>query len=450
MNIEELFAGIGVVIDDKVFARNEQDPDHILTIVDQLENSYHFPLVKYSDLPSSENLAMMGNISFLLLDWEFDTREEILGEGGLDVSIGDRFKDANEKRVIEIVKEVSQKSLVPIFLFSNQARDSIIKALEKADVDTAKSQIYVESKRVLVGEGQLLAKIGTWVDAHSGVYVAKAWDNAFVKAKNQFFAELANNTSHWPKALFKAATDDSTEPGEEITQAISQNVISRMQPIEISQEQIDKDTATPSKDEVLGIMKGQFFLEKASEASMIGDFFKKKSGEFYMNIRPTCDCVEGREKSDGLVYLLRCSKLSDTQVVKQYLPNDGHFSETVRSAIVGPLYDNKFYRIDFGKVEVVEAAQWKEKKVGRILPPIINHITERYGLYVQRQALPRLPKEILPDSGIQESGEVKEEVVLATSTAPLEGEEEGRLNTGCLAAIINAVCRKKKKHGTEI
>ena len=31
---------------------------------------------------------MMGNISFLLLDWEFDTREEILGESGLDVSVG--------------------------------------------------------------------------------------------------------------------------------------------------------------------------------------------------------------------------------------------------------------------------------------------------------------------------------------------------------------------------
>ena len=401
MNIEELFTGIGVVIDDKVFARNEQDPDHIITIVDQLENTYHFPLVKYSDLPSSENLAMMGNISFLLLDWEFDTREEILGEGGLDVSIGDRFKDANEKRVIEIVKEVSQKSLVPIFLFSNQARDSILKALEKAEVDTAKSQIYVESKRVLVGEGQLLAKIGTWVDAHSGVYVAKAWDNAFNKAKNQFFAEMANNTSHWPKALFDAAKVDSTDPGEEITQAISQNVISRMQPIEIEQEQIDKDTATPSKEEVLGIMKGQFFLEKVSEASMVGDLYKK-SGKYYMNIRPTCDCVEGRENSDGMVYLLKCSRLTDRQVGKLYLEGEGHFSETIRCAVVGPLYENKFYRIDFSKINVQEYNQWKDKKIGRILPPIINHITERYSLYVQRQALPRIPKEIIPDFPPQE------------------------------------------------
>ena len=423
MNIEELFAGIGVVIDDKVFARNEQNPDHILSIVDLLENSYHFPLVKYSDLPSNEKLAMMGNISFLLLDWEFDTREEVFGEGGLDVSIGNRFKDANEKRVIEIVKEVSQNSLVPIFIFSNQSGETIIKALDKADVDTTKTQIYVESKSALVGEGQLFAKIGLWVDAHSGIYVAKAWDNAFNKAKNQFFATMCNNTSHWPKALFNAATEDSTEPGEEITQAISQNVISRMQPIEIDLEQIEKDTMTPSKEEILGIMKGQFFLDKGVDSSMVGDFFKKKSGEFYMNIRPTCDCIEGREKSDGRIYLLRCSRLSDAQVARSYLQNDGHFNETIGCAIVGPLYENKFYRVDFGKVEVAEVAEWKEKKVGRILPPIINHITERYSLYVQRQALPRIPKEIIPE--IAQEDKDKEQ------------------KPGCVAALLKPVFKKK-------
>lgn len=408
MNIEELFAGIGVVIDDKVFARDEQNPDHILSIVDLLENTYHFPLVKYSDLPSNEKLAMMGNISFLLLDWEFDTREEVFGEGGLDVSIGNRFKDANEKRVIEIVKEVSQNSLVPIFIFSNQSGETIIKALDKADVDTTKTQIYVESKSALVGEGQLLAKIGMWVDSHSGVYVAKAWDNAFNKAKNQFFAELANNTSHWPKALFNAAMVDSTEPGEEITQAISQNVISRMQPIEISQEQVNKDTATPSKDEVLGIMKGQFFLEKAVDASLVGDFYAVKepghSEKYYINIRPTCDCV-GRVENDGLMYLLTCTQLTGKKSAELYNVKDGHFNETVGCAIIGPLYKGKIYHINFRTIEIVKYDDWKEKKVGRILPPIINHVTERYSLYVQRQALPRIPKELIPDLPHQEADE---------------------------------------------
>lgn len=425
MNIEELFAGVGVVIDDKVFARDEQNPDHIISIVDQLENTYHFPLVKYSDLPSNENLEMMGNISFLLLDWEFDTREEILGESGLDVSVGNRFKDANEKRVIEIVKEVSQKSLVPIFLFSNQAGDTIIKALEKAKVDTAKSQIYVESKSALVAEGQLFAKIGIWVDAHSGVYVAKAWDNAFNTAKNQFFATMCNNTSHWPKAIFDTAIEDHVEAGEELTQSVSQNILSRMLPLDISQEQIYKDTETPDKDEVLGIMQGQFFMEKKCDTSIVGDFYKCKD-KYFLNIRPTCDCV-GREANSGLVYLLECSKMSSGQI-KTY---QGHLVESPDCAMVGPLYNGKYYRVRFKELYVVQETECRDKKVGRVLPPIITHIAERYGLYIQRQALPRLPKVILPDSEGQED-DVEEVAV------------EENQKTGCLAAIINAVCCKKK------
>ncbi len=421
MNIEELFAGIGVVIDDKVFSSDEQG-DRIVKIVKELETVRKFPLVKYADFPDDDVLTKLTNVSFLLLDWEIEPKQDELGEETPNVQLGDVLKADNEKRVIEIVKETLRNSLVPVFIFSNQDIETIKKKLSDADVDLEKSQIFIKSKSELVEEGALFSKIGEWVDGVSGVYVAKAWENAFNRAKNQFFAELANNTSHWPKALFNAAAVDSTDPGEEITQAISQNVISRMQPIVIDQEQIDKDIITPGKEEVLGIMKGQFFLDNCSDASMVGDFYKKKSGEFYMNIRPTCDCVEGREKSDGRIYLLRCSKLSDIQVAKLYLPGDGHFSETIGCAIVGPLYENKFYRIDFGKVDVVESNQWKEKKVGRILPPVINHITERYSLYVQRQALPRIPKEIIPEV-------VQDDKIIEQ-------------NPGCLAAILKPVIKK--------
>ena len=400
MNIEELFAGIGVVIDDKVFSSDEQE-DRIITIVKELEDVRKFPLVKYADLPDDGVLAKLTDVSFLLLDWEIEPKQEELGEEAPNVQLGAALKADNERRVIEIVQKTLQNSLVPVFIFSNQDIDSINRKLTDAGVNLTKSQIFIKSKAELTDEGALFQKIGEWVDGVSGVYVAKAWDNAFNKAKNQFFAEMANNTSHWPKALFDAAKVDSTDPGEEITQAISQNVVSRMHPIEIEQEQIGKDTAAPSKDEVLGIMKGQFFMEKASEASVVGDLYKK-SGKYYMNIRPTCDCVEGRDNSDGMLYLLKCSRLTDSQVGKLYLEGDGHFSETIRCAIVGPLYENKFYRIDFSKIDVQEYNQWKDKKVGRILPPIINHITERYSLYVQRQALPRIPKEIIPDLPPQE------------------------------------------------
>lgn len=406
MNIEELFAGIGVVIDDKVFSSNEQGEDRIFKIVKELEDTRKFPLVKYADLPDDGVLAKLTNVSFLLVDWEIEPKQEELGEEAPNVQLGEALKADNEKRVIEIVQKTLQNSIVPVFIFSNQNIDSINQKLTDAGVDLTKSQIFIKSKAELTEEGALFQKIGEWVDGVSGVYVAKAWDNAFNKAKNQFFAEMANNTSHWPKALFDASTEDSTEPGEEITQAISQNVISRMQPIEISKEQIDKDTAIPSRDEVLGIMKGQFFLEKASEASMVGDFYVAKepghSEKYYINIRPTCDCV-GRVGNDGLMYLLMCTQVTGKKSAELYNTKDGHFNETVGCAIVGPLYKGKIYHINFKTIEIVKYDDWKDKKVGRILPPIINHVTERYSLYVQRQALPRIPKELIPDLPPQEA-----------------------------------------------
>lgn len=396
MNIEELFSGIGVVIDDRVFSSNEQE-DRIVTIVRELENVRKFPLVKYADLPDDDVLAKLTNVSFILLDWEIEPKQEELGEDASNVQLGAVLTAENERRVIKIVQKTLQNSLAPLFIFSNQNIDSIKQKLTDTGVELTKSPVFIESKAELTDEGALFQKIRDWVNGVSGVYVAKAWEIAFNKAKNQFFAELANNTSHWPKALFKAATEDSTEPGEEITQAISQNVISRMQPIVISEEQVNKDTSIPSKEEVIGIMKGQFFLEKQCETSIVGDFYRCKD-KYYINIRPTCDCVE-RDSNSGVVYLLECSKLSNGQI-KTY---QGHLMESPECAMVGPLYNGKFYRVNFKELHVVRDSECRDKKVGRVLPPIITHIAERYGLYVQRQALPRIPKEIIPDLSPQEA-----------------------------------------------
>ncbi len=394
MNIEELFAGIGVVIDDQVYNK-DANSDRIVTIVKQLEEEKHFPLVKYADFPSAEKLRKMGNVSFLLLDWEIDNRENVLGDNGLKVNMPDSLKQSNKQEVIKIVQTFLQNNLAPVFIFSNQDTSTIKKDLKKAKIDLTKSPVFVESKSNLVGEGELFKKIGDWVNAVSGVYVAKVWENAFNRAKNQFFAEMATNTSHWPKSLFQTAVDDTVSPGEEITHAVSRNIISRMFPITIDHEQIGKDHNTPSKEEVRGIMKGQYFLEPASESSMVGDFYHvKKHDKFYVNIRPSCDCVN-RESNSGEVYLLRCDKMGKEQLRKSFV--DGHFSENIGCAIVGPIYRGNFYRIIFKELCIVPAQEWSEKKVGRILPPVINHVAERYGLYIQRQALPRLPLELLPE-----------------------------------------------------
>ena len=64
MNIEELFSGIGMVIDDQVF--NMESSDKIIRIVENIE-SKGFPLVKYNEIPNVSG-ANIAKFSFVLLD----------------------------------------------------------------------------------------------------------------------------------------------------------------------------------------------------------------------------------------------------------------------------------------------------------------------------------------------------------------------------------------------
>ena len=85
MNIEELFSGIGMVVDDQVY--NKESGDKIIHIVENLE-SKGFPLVKYADVPNIKEIHI-SKFSFVLLDWEL---VNILDESGIPMPGGDKLK----------------------------------------------------------------------------------------------------------------------------------------------------------------------------------------------------------------------------------------------------------------------------------------------------------------------------------------------------------------------
>ena len=62
MENENLFKGIGMVVDDHVYRGN----DVINGIVKYLENDNHLPLVKYEALPDKIESICFSNLSFLL------------------------------------------------------------------------------------------------------------------------------------------------------------------------------------------------------------------------------------------------------------------------------------------------------------------------------------------------------------------------------------------------
>lgn len=383
MNIEELFAGVGLVIDDQVL--NTTSHDAIINIVDELEKE-GFPLLKYADIPTV-NFYQWKNLSFILLDWELVS---VLDDEGYPVNGLTEAKEQSIQDIIEFIRSIISNFYLPIFIFSNSGTRDIIKRLKRENIDIKKDNlpIFVNHKANLVkGEHNVISSIQEWVNNMPAVYVLKEWSNAVDIAKNKSFMELAP-TKSWPQILWQNAIDDSVSPIEQISEVLTQNIMNKVC-LNIEEEQISEDGEnTFSKDDVLNVLRSQRFNSMPDVShSHLGDFYKI-DGELYVNIRPACDCVDRGESN--LAYLISCSQLTNRKAGELF-NKYGNFDETSNEAILGPLYKNKYYRFLFKDLSIKVYDDIKNFKIGRILPPFIRHITEKYGLYIQRQGLPRLP-----------------------------------------------------------
>ena len=86
----------------------------------------------------------------------------------------------------------------------------------------------------------------------------------------------------------------------------------------------------------------------------------------------------------------------------------GIFKEQHNLVIVGPV-EGVFIRFFFRDMEIVDYENVKNQRIGRLLPPFITRVTQKYGLYIHRQGLPRIPKEIVlhsvPTEGNEQDGD---------------------------------------------
>ena len=118
MENENLFKGIGMVVDDQVNSGKDKAIDGI---VKYLENDNHLPLVKYEDLPDNIESICFSSLSFLLLDWELNTLVNVDGSPIPNAAL----KAQNACDNVDFIKQVVAKVVIPIFIFSNEDVNSI-------------------------------------------------------------------------------------------------------------------------------------------------------------------------------------------------------------------------------------------------------------------------------------------------------------------------------------
>lgn len=411
-----------MVVDDQVNSGKDKAIDGI---VKYLENDNHLPLVKYEDLPDNIESICFSSLSFLLLDWELNTLVNV-DDSPIPIAT---LKAQNARDNVDFIKQVVAKVVIPIFIFSNEDVNSIKNTLSQNHIidDDEKSPIFILNKSELFDNEKkciMFDKVNEWLKKTPSIYVTQKWKTAYLEAINGMALDMREASPFWPNLLWTCFKDDGVNPSEEISSLINQNALSRIQPVEFD-EGILSIKKTCDEHLLKNLLERQCFMrnEYLGDLSSTGDIYKWHQ-EYFLNIRPSCDCV-GRDGKNK-IYLIKGDKVKDKEI-QNGLFNEkyGNFNEQSNFVIVGPIC-GFFIRFKFKDFLIEDYDKKKEKRIGRLLPPFITRVTQKYGLYIHRQGLPRLPKEVIPAvAPIEDDNEFEEETMDAL-------QEEINLNSATL------------------
>lgn len=423
----DLFKGVVVVIDDEL-----GDPKaNIAEICKQIDQSgaHWIPL---KALPAEDaDFAHYAGVAYFVLDWELHGAATL----GVDVTDAVRLpRDLKEKHLSEklaFLKKLKEHRYAPVFIFTNASdldsvRDELATDKDVYVRDEA-SHILVMSKADVIAQTipEVLTK---WVDDTPSALALLTWGHEYQKAKNAAFLDFYLKSSYWPALLCRVFKKDGLDASDELGRTIARIIASRMRPFHLDlarfdgvlDQQFRKDQDAYKKALSAVLEAERFVRTNGLHADSIapGDVFQK-GNKFWVNIRPDCDCILRGADADLELYLLEGEKVRPSWLAKADRTY-GTLPERDTEAAVFGMIDQKTVVFRFKNLHVDKWSTWKPHRVGRLLPPFITRIQQRYSAYLQRPGLPRVPELLLPDPPIQPSAPVT-----TSAQTPIESSPEG-------------------------
>jgi hypothetical protein len=169
-----------------------------------------------------------------------------------------------------------------------------------------------------------------------------------------------------------------------------------MFPFQFSEELLNNKNFKPKKDEIRKVLEGERFLPKlrlTDDSVGTGDLFLIKNN-YYLNIRPQCDLLRNNEIN---LYCIKGKAMTRTKESQTFDKKYGHFEERNNQVIIPFVNDGKIIVFYFKDFDIYKFDTMKDHRIGRILPPYIIHIQQRFSLYLQRQGLTRIHNEAIGD-----------------------------------------------------
>lgn len=398
-----LFKGIAVVIDDELGDAGSG----IATICSQIETAGGY-VVGLKDLPAKDaDLANFAGASFFLVDWDL-IGAHVGAPAGAGVAVPATLKKEKINGILDFLDRLRQNRYVPVFIFTNEDVDTVKTALGKRAAlyqVGQPSHIFVKSKDEVITDG-VLKVLNDWVNTVPSALVLKRWELEYERAKNALFADFYANSIYWPVVLWQTFEEDGVPGSDELGRLISRNLLSRMTPFDMDmtefvkqlQELKDHDPKRYRQD-LMKVLEGERLVRNDrlhDERVATGDVFKI-SGDYYVNIRPDCDCIPRSGVDDPELYLLKGSALGAAAVEKRLERDHGLFSERDDEAIVFAIHEGRTVSFKLKEMRTKKWSEVKDKRVGRLLPPFSTRVQQRYAAYLQRPGIPKIPLAAMPD-----------------------------------------------------
>ncbi len=441
MNIEQLFKGIAIIIDDEI-----NDGDSSISKIKSMIESRNIPVLAYDDIPNKELINSFEHSSFIVLDWEYvNDAERDIKNVDERISIPSTLQKEKEDELIEFIREIL-KFFVPVFIFTSHSPDEIRDRLSSENIisDEKNDRIFIKQKNELGSDNVLFGSIENWLKQAPSAYVLKSWERTIIDAKNKLFIEMNNYSPNWTKIIWDCLNNDSIENKNEFGEFITRNLVNRISAYEFDEEILDCEE-TASKEELAAVIEGERYIsyEVQPEQAYTGDIFKE-NGKYYLNIRAQCDlsrpaqdgtynpelyCIEGKKlrsqdiltddihftTEKELVFKTNrrlsldeiermCDDESQIDKLNNYFRqnrnsiffNNGEIREKKPEVIITCLAGETAIKFDL-KIIVKKFEEFKDKRIGKLLPPYITRVQQKCSQHIVREGVMPVPSSLFED-----------------------------------------------------
>lgn len=397
----KLFHGIAVVIDDEI-----NEPTSEIAIIRAHIEKGGCPVVASETIPERGGLAGYRGASFFVVDWNM-YGAALAGPSGVpEATPTAELRKKNAADVIGFLQELKKVRFAPVFLFTQQSIIDDVKHELGKNPDLCDSQgrshIFVMSKAEVLKRGVFVV-LSEYLSQTPSAYVLKCWEREYERAKGELFLDFSGKSVLWPVILWKTFKEDGLNPSLELGELIGRNLLSRMTPFDFDLTSFEDGSTELERDKesyrkmLLKVLEGERFLPNGrlhQDSIGPGDIFKLND-TYYINIRPDCDCIARQtDKQDRVeLYLLKGRELTEEEVAKIYDKRLGLALEKDNEATIFGMKDGTTYSFKFKRMQIKPWGQLKDKRVGRLLPPFVTRLQQRYSAYLQRPGLTRVPKQ---------------------------------------------------------